>query len=69
LQYCESQREKFAELKHTLEERLTELNKSRAAEIEMKNKLEEHHNNLRCAQGRKKHWKEELKKLTLQNIR
>jgi len=47
---------------------LAELNKTRAAEIEMKNKLEEHQKVLAENQKRSRHWQAELGKLQLQNI-
>ncbi|KAI5842556.1 RecF/RecN/SMC [Morchella snyderi] len=66
--YLEEKKEGLAALKAELDERTAELNKTRAAEIEMKNKLEEHHKVLIDNQKRSAHWQKELSKLSLHSI-
>ena len=56
-------------MKEDYDEKLAELNKTRAAEIEMKNKLEEHQKVLSDYQKRSRHWQEELSKLSLHRIK
>lgn len=55
-------------MKEELDEMTAELNKSRAVEIEMRSKLEEHQKSLQDSQKRTKHWTAELNKLTLTNV-
>lgn len=66
--YLEEKREELAVLKADLDEKMGDLNKTRAAEIEMKNKLDEHHKVLTDNQKRSQHWQKELGELTLQNV-
>jgi structural maintenance of chromosome 4 len=55
-------------LKAELDEKIAELNETRAAEIEMRNKLEENQKVLAENQKRSRYWEEKLSKLALQNI-
>lgn len=66
--YLEEKKEELAVFKADLDEKLGDLNKTRAAEIEMKNKLEEYHKVLTENQKRSRHWQQELGKLALQSI-
>lgn len=66
--YLEEKREELAVLKADLDEKMGDLNKTRAAEIEMKNKLEEHHKVLTDNYKRSQHWQQELGGLTLQSV-
>ncbi|RPB15232.1 putative nuclear condensin complex subunit Smc4 [Morchella conica CCBAS932] len=66
--YLEEKKDGLAALKAELDERTAELNKTRAAEIEMKNKLEEHHKVLVENQKRSAHWQKELSKLSLHSV-
>lgn len=66
--YLEEKKDGLAALKGELDERTAELNKTRAAEIEMKNKLEEHHKVLVENQKRSAHWQKELSKLSLHSV-
>lgn len=66
--YLEEKREELAVLKADLDEKMGDLNKTRAAEIEMKNKLEEHHKVLTDNQKRSQHWQQELGELALQSV-
>lgn len=66
--YLEEKREQLSALKADLDEKTNELNKTRAAEIEMKNKLEEHHKVLVDNQKRSAHWQKELAKLSLHSV-
>jgi structural maintenance of chromosome 4 len=65
----EKKKDELAEFKEGLDEKMTELNQTRAAEIEMKNKLEEYQKMLADNQKRSKHWQSELGKLSFQNVR
>jgi len=67
--YLEEKSEELAAVKEELDEKLGQLNKTRAAEIEMKNKLEEHQKALVDNQKRLRHWEQELSKLELQSVR
>ncbi|KAL7910729.1 RecF/RecN/SMC N terminal domain-containing protein [Trichoderma velutinum] len=55
-------------LKAGLDEKIAELNESRAIEIEMRNKLEENHKVLTDNQKRLRYWQDKLSKLSLQDI-
>ncbi|KAH8199341.1 hypothetical protein TruAng_006473 [Truncatella angustata] len=58
----------LATVKADLDEKTSELNETRAIEIEMKNKLEENHKALAENQKRLRYWGEKLNKLVLQNV-
>lgn len=66
--YLEEKKEELAVFKADLDDKMGDLNKTRAAEIEMKNKLEEHHKVLTDNQKRSRHWQLELGKLALQSV-
>lgn len=66
--YLEEKREELAVFKEDLDGKMGDLNKTRAAEIEMKNKLEEHQKVLTDNQKRSRHWQLELGKLALQSV-
>lgn len=66
--YLEEKREELAVFKADLDGKLGDLNKTRAAEIETKNKLEEYQKVLTDNQKRSRHWQQELGKLTLQSV-
>lgn len=66
--YMEAKNEELAEIKGELERVTDELNKTRAARIEMENRMEEYQKSLRENQKRSQHWQIELGKLSLQNI-
>lgn len=66
--YLEEKREQLAVFKADLDDKMGDLNKTRAAEIEMKNKLEEHQKVLTDNQKRSRHWQHELGKLALQSV-
>jgi structural maintenance of chromosome 4 len=68
-QYLEAKKEELAVLKEDLDTKLADLNKTRAAEIEMKNKLEEHQKSLRENKRREEHWAEQLAALHPHNIK
>jgi structural maintenance of chromosome 4 len=55
-------------LKAELDEKISELNETRATEIEMRNRLEENQKVLAENQKRRRYWEEKLSKLALQNI-
>ncbi|KAL5043550.1 P-loop containing nucleoside triphosphate hydrolase protein [Aspergillus fruticulosus] len=55
-------------MKAELDEKVAELNETRATEIEMRNKLEENQKALTENEKRSRYWQEKLSKLTLQNI-
>ena len=67
--FLETKKDELAAFKEDLDERLAALNRTRAAEIEMKNKLDEHQKVLVENQKRSKHWQAELSKLRFQNIK
>lgn len=64
----EEQQEQLAQLKQQLDEVTENLNKTRAARIEMENRMEEYQKSLVENRKRSKHWRVELSKLKLQNI-
>ncbi|KAA8913864.1 putative nuclear condensin complex subunit Smc4 [Sphaerosporella brunnea] len=66
--FLETKKEELAVLKEEHESKVADLNKTRAAEIEMKNKLEEHQKALNENQRRCSHWKEQIATLKLHNI-
>lgn len=63
-----SRREELRAFKKELDAKTTELNKSRAVEIEMRNKLEENQKTLVENEKRQQYWDNKLSKLVLQNI-
>ncbi|KAI9894177.1 MAG: hypothetical protein M1814_004031 [Vezdaea aestivalis] len=64
----EVKRDELATLKADLDEKTTELNSTRAVEIDMRNKLEENHKVLAENQKRARYWAEKLGKLSYQNL-
>ncbi|KAF3906498.1 hypothetical protein ABW20_dc0106805 [Dactylellina cionopaga] len=66
--FLEECKEKLAEIKEDLDGRMGEINKTRAAEIEMKNTLEQHMKALTDNQKRYDHWRDKFAKLSLQNL-
>lgn len=64
----ENQKEELANMKKQHDEQNAELNKTRAQEIEMKNKLEENQKILLDNAKKTKYWTEKLSKLTLHDI-
>ena len=64
----ETKKEELQALKGNLDAKTSELNETRGAEIEMRNKLEESHKVLKDHQRKAAHWTDKLSKLTLQNI-
>jgi len=66
--FLEQRKEELSAAKEQLDERLVELNQIRAAEIEMKNTLEEHQKVFTENQKRLKYWEEKLDKLSLQSL-
>lgn len=66
--YLENKKDELASFKETLDEQVAALNETRAAEIEMRNKIEEYQKVLTDNQKRSRHWQAELAKLALQNI-
>ena len=65
----EDKKDELDSLKEDLEQRSAQLNKTRATEIEMKNKLEENHKALSENQRRLRYWREKLGGLTIQAVR
>lgn len=55
-------------LKAELDEKITDLNETRAVEIEMRNRLEENQKVLSENEKRLRYWQEKLLKLSLQNV-
>lgn len=55
-------------MKDELDDKIAELNETRATEIEMRNKLEENQKALAENQKRNRYWDEKLSKLVIQNI-
>lgn len=55
-------------MKGELDEKVTELNETRATEIEMRNKLEENQKALSENEKRSRYWQDKLSKLTIQNV-
>ncbi|KAJ6264659.1 hypothetical protein Dda_0808 [Drechslerella dactyloides] len=66
--FLEESKNKLAELKEQLDEQVAEINKTRAAEIEMKNTLEQHQKALSDNQKRFAHWQDKFGKLALQSL-
>ncbi|KAL9095463.1 MAG: hypothetical protein Q9165_002334 [Trypethelium subeluteriae] len=64
----DTKKEELQVLKADLDSKTSELNESRGAEIEMRNKLEESHKLLKDHQRKVAHWEDKLSKLSLQNI-
>ncbi|KAI5855413.1 nuclear condensin complex subunit Smc4 [Tricharina praecox] len=67
--FLENKKDELAAMKEVYDEKMAGLNKTRAAEIEMKNKLEEHQKVLSDHQRRSSHWQEKLSKLRLHQTR
>ncbi|KAG6052319.1 hypothetical protein E4U39_000044 [Claviceps sp. Clav50 group G5] len=63
-----SKREQLRAFKQELDDKTAELNKSRAAEIETRNKLEENQKILQENEKRLRYWHDKHSKLVLQNI-
>ncbi|EXJ60313.1 structural maintenance-chromosome 4 [Cladophialophora yegresii CBS 114405] len=63
-----SMKEELGDLKKDLDTQTTELNSTRALEIEMKNKLEENQKVLADNHKKSRYWAEKLSKLTLHDI-
>lgn len=55
-------------MKGELDDKVSELNESRATEIEMRNKLEENQKALSENEKRRRYWEEKLSKLAVQNV-
>ncbi len=55
-------------MKGELDEKVAELNETRATEIEMRNKLEENQKALSENEKRSRYWQDKLSKLTIQNV-
>ena len=64
----ELKKEELTSLKKNLDTQTSELNETRAAEIEMRNKLEENHKILADNQKKSRYWTEKLSKLSLHDI-
>ncbi|CAK4021996.1 related to SMC4-Stable Maintenance of Chromosomes [Lecanosticta acicola] len=64
----EEKAEKLAELKKQLDDQVAELNNSRGAEVDMRQKLEDNQKHLAENEKRLRYWQEKLGKLTLQNV-
>jgi structural maintenance of chromosome 4 len=64
----QTKKEELSALKKEVDEKTKALNESRAAEIEMRNKLEENQKVLAESQKRCRYWEEKLSKLALQNV-
>lgn len=64
----DSHKEELAVLKKDLDKQTTELNSTRAVEIEMRNKLEENQKVLTENHKKSKYWAEKLSKLSLHDI-
>lgn len=64
----DSRQEELQEIKKELDEKLAELNETRAVEIEMKNKLEEGQKTLHDFQRKQAHFQDKLSKLVYQNV-
>ncbi|KAL9079098.1 MAG: hypothetical protein Q9157_001982 [Trypethelium eluteriae] len=64
----DTKKEELQVLKANLDSKTSELNESRGAEIEMRNKLEESQKILKDHQRKVAHWEDKLSKLSLQNI-
>lgn len=64
-QALDAKREQLVALKEELDAKVSELNESRASEIEMRNKLEENQKILAENQRRGKYWEDKLAKLSL----
>ena len=67
-QALEDKKEELQELKSKLDAQIAELNETRGAEVEMRNKLEENQKILVDNQKRLRYWAEKLGKLVLQNV-
>lgn len=64
----EEKAEELAELKKQLDDQVADLNNTRGAEVDMRNKLEDSQKHLAENQKRLRYWQEKLGKLTLQNV-
>ncbi|KAL2045715.1 hypothetical protein N7G274_002146 [Stereocaulon virgatum] len=63
-----SKQDELAALKRELDDKIAELNETRAVEIEMRNKLEENQKVQSENQKRLRYWNEKLNKLSIQSI-
>ena len=68
MQALETRKGELKNLKAELDEKVAELNETRATEIDMRNKLEENQKALAENAKRRRYWEEKLSKLTLQNV-
>ena len=64
----QGKQEELTSLKQNLDEKTTELNETRAVEIEMRNKLEQNQKLQFENQKRLRYWNEKLSKLTIQSV-
>ena len=64
----DAKKEELSSMKKELDDQNTELNKTRAHEIEMRNKLEENQKILADNQKKNKYWSDKLSKLSLHEI-
>lgn len=68
MQALETRKGELKTLKCELDEKVSELNETRATEIDMRNKLEENQKALAENEKRRRYWEDKLSKLTLQNV-
>jgi structural maintenance of chromosome 4 len=68
IQVLETRKDELQIVKKELDEKTTEVNESRAVEIEMRNKLEEGHKSLNEFQKKQAYFHDKLNKLTYQNV-
>ncbi|KAF8476960.1 RecF/RecN/SMC N terminal domain-containing protein [Kalaharituber pfeilii] len=66
--FLDVKKDELEALKEELDTKKNEMNETRAAEIEMKNKLEQHQKSLAENQKRLKYWEEKLSKLSLHQL-
>lgn len=64
----ETKKDELKTLKGELDDKVSELNESRATEIEMRNKFDENQKALSENEKRRRYWEDKLSKLTLQNV-
>lgn len=67
-QALETKKDELKALKQELDDKVAELNETRATEIEMRNKLDENQKALAENQKRSRYWEEKLSKLSVQNV-
>ena len=68
MQALETKKGELKALKEELDGKVSELNETRATEIEMRNKLDENQKALAENQKRSRYWEEKLGKLSVQNV-